>query len=222
MLRLTMMAVALGVAAPALAAPLTVTRYDMLNGGGQNSGGSSNYWDLGYTGSGCTNCDYAALSGGIGQLTDGIAASDIWFPVENGAGTGPYVGWWDFYAPSPLVTFTFAANPTIDSIAIHLDNSNLGGVNAPTDIKIDGQSYSFTAPSLGTAGWVSFTGLSLTGNQHSVQFVQAPGTYTFVSEVSFAGTTVPEPGQWALLGAGFGLLGGAMRHQRRGRDNQAV
>ena len=216
MLRLTMMAVALGAAAPALAAPLTVTRYDMVNGGGQHSGGSSNYWDLGYTGSGCTNCDYAGLSGGIGDLTDGIAASDTWYPVENGAGTGPYVGWWDYFAPSPIVTFFFAGNPIIDSIAIHLDNSYFGGVVAPTAIKIDGLSHSFVSPAPGTAGWVNFSGLALTGTTHSVQFVQAQGSYTFVSEVSFAGTAVPEPGQWTLLGFGFALLGGAMRRHRRG------
>jgi hypothetical protein len=205
---------AIGLAAPGQAASLVVASYDMVNGGGQSTGGSSNYWDVNYTGSGCTTCDYAGLSGGVGDLTDGIAATDIWFPVEDGGGAGPYVGWWDFYAASPTVTFNFAGNRIVDSIAIHLDNSNFGGVIAPTAIKIDGQAYGFTAPTLGTAGWVSFTGLALTGSQHTVQFVQAPGTYTFVSEVSFSGSTVPEPGQWALLVLGFATTGAALRRRR--------
>lgn len=214
MLRLTMMALGLGLSVPAMATQLAVTRYDMPNGGGASTGGSSNYWDRNYTGSGCTSCDYASLSGGVGDLTDGIVASDTWYPMESLAGTGPYVGWWDYYAASPIVTFFFAGNPTVDSVAVHLDNSNFGGVTAPTTIRIDGQSYGFTAPTVGTAGWVTIGGLALTGNQHSIQFVQAPNSYTFVSEVSFTGSTVPEPRQWALLMLGFAAMGGAMRHRR--------
>ncbi|WP_292932179.1 PEP-CTERM sorting domain-containing protein [Novosphingobium sp. PASSN1] len=214
MMRAMIPAMALLAATPALSAQLAVSRYDMRNGGGQSTGGSSNYWDRNYNGAGCSICDYAALSGGVGDLTDGVAAAAIWFPVEDGNGYGPYVGWWDFYAPSPIVNFVFAGGVTVDGIAIHLDNSNFGGVIAPTDIKVDGQSYSFTAPTLGTAGWVTLTGLNLTGSQHSIQFVQAPNTYTFVSEVQFNGSLVPEPGQWALFGLGFAALGGALRRRR--------
>lgn len=214
MLRQTLLILALGMATPVMAAPLAVTRYDMVNGGGASTGGSLNYWDRNYTGSGCTTCDYAPLSGGVGDLTDGVVATNIWYPVENLAGTGPYVGWWDYHAAGPIVTFFFAGSPVVDSIAIHLDNSHFGGVYAPVAIKIDGQSYAFTAPTFGTAGWVNFTGLALTGGQHSLQFIQAPNTYTFVSEVSFTGSAVPEPQQWALLCLGFAGLGGMMRRQR--------
>lgn len=214
-MRNLILALALGIATPAMATSLVVTRYDMVNGGGQATGGSSNYWDLAYTGTGCTSCDYAALSGGVGDLTDGVVANDIWFPVESAAGTGPYVGWWDFHAPSPVVTFYLAGNPLVDSIAIHMDNSNFGGVLAPTSIKIDGQAHGFVAPTLGTAGWVTISGLSLTGQQHTLQFVQAPNTYTFISEVSFFGTAVPEPSEWAMLGMGFALIGSLRRRRSR-------
>jgi len=46
--------------------------YDMLNG----NTGSYNYWDETYNGSGCVTCDNAALSGGRGDLTDGIIATE--------------------------------------------------------------------------------------------------------------------------------------------------
>ncbi|MEY2882981.1 MAG: hypothetical protein RL490_705, partial [Pseudomonadota bacterium] len=75
MMRAMIPALALLAATPALAAQLTVTRYDMVNGGGQSTGGSSNYWDRNYTGAGCSICDYAALSGGVGDLTNGVAAA---------------------------------------------------------------------------------------------------------------------------------------------------
>ncbi|WP_156797016.1 hypothetical protein [Nitrosomonas sp. Is79A3] len=60
--------------------------YSMLNG----NTGSYNYWDETYTGSGCVTCDNAALTGGRGDLTDGIVATDNWFVTEAPAGNGPY------------------------------------------------------------------------------------------------------------------------------------
>jgi hypothetical protein len=81
------------VAAPARAAQIFASSYAMPNGYGTATGGNFNYWDLNYTGSGSTNVDGAPLSGGLGDLTDGIIASGRWNTVENGAGTGPYVGW---------------------------------------------------------------------------------------------------------------------------------
>ncbi len=130
---------ALAVAAlPALAAPVAVTSYDMPNGNGQAVGGSYNYWDRSYSGSGSTTTDGAALSGGTGDLTDGYAETQSWYLVENGAGTGPYVGWYGPSVANPLVTFHFAGSPTINGIDIALDNSGVGGVFAPAAILIDG------------------------------------------------------------------------------------
>jgi hypothetical protein len=196
-------------ASTSFAAPVTVVDYSMANGSGQASGGSFNYWDRNYSGSGSTTTDGAALSGGLGKLTDGIISTSQWNLVSNNAGTGEYVGWWVNTTPSPTVTFNFGASVSIDSISIQLDNSGVGGVFAPTSILIDGVSQSFTAPSLGTVGSVVFGGLGLTGSSHTVQFVQRPGTWTFVSEVSFDNGTgrVPEPGSLALAGLALaGLL----------------
>ncbi|MGL4542487.1 MAG: PEPxxWA-CTERM sorting domain-containing protein [Polymorphobacter sp.] len=205
-------------AMPATAMQIFSTGYDMPNGDGQASGGSFNYWDKIYSGSGCVTCDGAPLTGGSGDLTDGVVAADFWYNVENAAGTGPYVGWYHPVTPNPVITFNFAGSPTITDIAVHLDNSFVGGVFSPRSILIDGVSTAFSAPAIGSIGWVYFTGLNLTGNSHTIELdqdLQRRG-WTFVSEVTFAGNTVPEPASWGLMIAGFGMVGGALRTRRRG------
>jgi hypothetical protein len=208
---------ALAMAGPAAAATqIAVTSYDTPNGDGQAHSGSFNYWDKFYTGAGATTTDGAALTGGVGDLTDGVVASDFWFNVENNAGEGPYVGWrGDVGVHNPLITFNFAGNPFIDSIAIHMDNSLVGGVGAPSQILVDGVSRAYVAPAPGAIGTVTLANLGLTGGSHTVQFIQDPTfVWTFVSEVSFFGQAVPEPGAWALMILGFGAAGARLRRRR--------
>jgi hypothetical protein len=206
------------VATPAGAVQLFATGYDTPNGDGVAHSGSFNYWDLNYTGAGATNVDGAALTGGLGDLTDGVVAGDVWFNTENAAGSGPYVGWrGDFGVSNPLINFSFGGNPLIDTITIHLDNSRTGGVGTPTQILVDGIAQAFAGPANGTIGTVTLGGLNLTGGSHTIQFVQDPTfVWTFVSEISFFGerAVVPEPGTWALMIAGFGLAGAALRRRR--------
>ncbi len=203
-------------AGPASAAQIAVTSYSMPNGDGQASGGEFNYWDKFYTGAGATSTDGAALSGGLGDLTDGVAASDFWYNTENAGGTGPYVGWYAPHSLNPTITFNFAGAPTITSIQMQIDNSGIGGVFSPAAIWVDGVNVAFSGPALGTIGMLDINGLNLTGGSHTVQFFQDQSAWVFTSEVSFFGQdgAVPEPAAWTLMLAGFGLAGVALR--RRG------
>lgn len=221
--RLLLAACALSLmAAFARAAPLPVTHYAMPNGDGTASNGAFNYWDRAYTGAGDTTVDGAALGGGLGKLTDGIVSAQRWDAVSNAAGTGEYVGWIRSTTPDPILVFTFGGSVLIDTIDIALDNSQFGGVFAPAAILIDGLSRAFAAPAIGTVGTVSFTGLDLVGDRHTIQFVQDGSSWTFVSEIAFDGTPlalqVPEPDAFALLGLGaliaFGLTRGRGRITR--------
>ena len=129
----TIAAMAIGLlgASAAGATVVNATSYDMVNGNGQASNGSFNYWDLEYTGAGSTNVDGSPLSGGLGNLTDGVIATDNWFNTENGAGTGPYVGW---LSTDPVIDFFFAAITSFNSITFNVDDSEgAGGVSQPND-----------------------------------------------------------------------------------------
>lgn len=186
----------------AAAAPLSPLSYAMPNGDGQASGGNFNYWDRNYSGTGSTTTDGAALAGGLGKLTDGVVSTSRWDAVSNAAGTGEYVGWRSGFTTDPLISFSFAAGTVIDGIEIQLDNSQFGGVFAPTQILIDGVSRAFAAPAAGSVGVVSFTGLNLSGPNLTIQFVQpTAGNWVFVSEIAFDGRqlTVPEPASGWLV-----------------------
>jgi hypothetical protein len=198
----------------------TIGSYAMPNGSGVASGGSFNYWDLTYNGDGNTTVDGAALASGRGDLSDDFVAPAIWNLTENLAGSGPYVGWNVATSPDPEIEFSIIVTADgrtfwLREIRVHLDNSGAGGVRAPSAILVNGKPVNFVAPTLGTAGWVTLAGLgsNVGENGVKVQFMH-DSEWVFVSEVQLFGV-VPEPASWAMLIAGFGLVGAAMRKQRR-------
>lgn len=194
----------------ALAAPISVTSYSGPNGQGQASGGTFNYWDLNYNGSGNTATDGAPLSGGTGDLTDGVIATGNWNNVENAAGTGPYVGWRDGFNSNPLITFFFGGSVAVDTITIYVDDSdNNGGVEVPISFEIGLSGGPLTvfpiADPSGTApASFTFSGLGLTGNAIDIRFNHR-SEWVFVSEVTFASApaAVPEPAMAWLAGVGL-------------------
>lgn len=197
----------------AFATTISPISYEMPNGYGQANGGIYNYWDKTYTGSGSTTTDGAYLSGGLGDLTDGIVTNLNWYNTENNSGTGPYISWLDI---NPIITFHFASSVNINSISIHADDSNgAGGVSLPSSVAFNGgAAFSVVDPDASTSpSYLTFSNLSLTGSDLSITLNRG-NRWVFVDEISFNTSAVPEPETYAMFLVGLGLMG-AVSHRRR-------
>lgn len=180
--------------------------YNMLNG----NTGSYNYWDETYSGAGCVTCDNATLSGGHGDLTDGIIATNNWFVTEAPVGNGPYVGW----TLDPVITFHWNSPVNVTSVTFYFDDADgAGGVSAPASIDVNGTNFPIADP-VGSAPF-SFVanGLSFTGNDLAVT-IHRNNAWVFLSEVEFNAAPIPEPETYAMLLVGLGLLGFTARRRK--------
>ena len=210
--------------------PIPFQRYDLLNGSGQASGGTFNYWDTSYTGFGNRLVDGAPLSGGLGKLGDGIIGSLPGFFTANVAGTGPDVGWLTSVTPSPSVTFYFVIPPCVcftlvlTGVDIWLDNSFIDGAAAPSAILLNGVSVPFAPAPFGGYGLVKLLDIShlINDTTPTLTFVaQDPGNpWILVSEVTFRGAfePVPEPATLGLFALGLGTL--LVARRRAGRPSR--
>lgn len=217
-------ALAVALASIATAAPLTVQSYATVNGNGQATGGSRNYWDLCYGGVCDKTTENQRLTGATGDLTDGVFTDLNWSSVETVSGRGAYVGWIRTAVPLVSIDFYFAELLDIDEIKIHADDSNgLGGVSLPSRVQVswsDGLvSFDVVDPPTATPQWLTFSRLGIDGvNSVRVELAHGAG-WLFVDEVQFQGrlssTRTAEPEQVdgrvaepssAALG-GLGLVG---------------
>lgn len=187
-----------GVAASAWAIQVVPVSYSMPNG----VAGIYTYFDDTYNGTGCITCTGAALSGGRGDLTDGVLAVSNWSVTP-----GPWVGW----NSNPTITFQFGGTVSIDSISFRFDDSNgNGGVSPPSSVTIAGQNYLVNDP-IGSAPFdFTVAGLAFTGSSLAITINRTGSNWVMLSEVAFS-SAVPEAPRWTLLFAGLLALWGLGR-----------
>lgn len=198
------------------AAQVVPTHYDMPNGYGQSSGGSFNYWDAAYDGAGDRLVDFAPLSGGRGDLTDGVTAAESWWLVENVEGTGPYVGWRDI---DVVIDFHFDGPQQFQSLTVwHDDADGFGNVATPSGfvVTVGATSQTFLIDDPAGASPLSTTlalGPGWSGSSLTLQVLYRDSG-VMLSEVAFQAMPVPEPATWALWLAGAAAVGRVARRRR--------
>ncbi|MDX2154461.1 MAG: PEP-CTERM sorting domain-containing protein [Bryobacteraceae bacterium] len=213
------------IAALAWSAPISPVSYSMLNGQGNANGGTFNYWDETYSGVGNPFADSSPLSGGLGQLTDGIVScSDDW---AANCGEGPAYRWVGWQSIDPVITFDFGDVRQFTNIGIHTNNFVSGGVSlwasALFRFSNDGIVFgddllrlSTTGERADTTARFLNTPLERSGRYVQISLTDGNGPWVFVSEIAFEGLqdeVVPEPSTFLLAGAAIALA--ALFNRRR-------
>jgi len=187
--------------------------YDLLNG----ETGTYTYYDDSYNGDGDNSVPLAPLSGGIGDLTDGVIATQNWNSTYL-----PYVGWKSI---EPTITFHFDGVVNIDTITLYLDDSNgSGGVYPPTDVRFQmgGTILDFEVqdPSQGDPFAATYEGLGLRGDALDITLLDdyfSTSRYMMISEVELFSGSIPgdldgdgdvDQGDLGILLADWGCAGG--------------
>ena len=199
------------------------SNYSMPNGQGQEVGGTWNYYDGTYVGTGGNGLTaLSPLSGGSGQLTNGQITNLPWDSVSNSAGTGAYVGW---FTVNPVITFNFASTVTISTVKLNLDDSAVGSVYLPADVVINGKTYvpNQSLNGSSTPADISFSGVGFTGTSLTVELdrrpdLSIPNPYSngydweMLNQAQFFAT--PEPASFLPVGLGVLLLARKRRSSR--------
>ena len=161
------------------------------------------------TGVNAANTDWASNGGGAGSFLEltlpgvsTLSAVDVTDRVTSGGGNGAfYGGLYDFTTSFTIQAFTNASFTTASSSLYSFTKLAPSSTTSPSDFLFVG-----SLPDI-SAQYIKYT------------VVAANGVNPGVSNIEF--TSVPEPATWALMLAGFGLIGFGMR-QRQTRIRFAV
>ncbi|MDA0659317.1 MAG: hypothetical protein O2931_08610 [Planctomycetota bacterium] len=212
----------------ARSAEVFATSYDMRNGVSPGCD-CRHYWDRKYNGSGSTTTDGAFLSGGLGDLTDGIVTEDHWDVaealdenpgvLEDSDGIGPYVGWRahslpnpDNNIPEPEITFHFAQSINFSKVSVHYED-HPSDVFAPGSmfVTINGETLPEHFPPRNGQG-PKWTDIDLTGYSSNSLLLKlvTSGPWTLIDEVKFFDANAADPcdlnGDGRVDGADVGIL----------------
>lgn len=199
-----------------VSAPLIPVNYSLPNGQGTCVGGSFDYFDESYSGIGSTTTCGAALSGGLGQLTDGITTPNTDWQFDYGDGPAfRWVGWLDI---NPVIVFDFGFIQNFATIRLFTNNSQSGGVFLWTSTQFefsdDGITYTpgvtrTPSPAENADTTARFIDTAVSGN--SGRYVRVSvgdsggSAWTFLSEIAFDSATadVPEPNSVSIVALGL-------------------
>jgi hypothetical protein len=161
---------------------LAPVAYDLLNG----ETGTYTYYDDDYDGDGDNGQPLAPLTNGLGDLTNGVIATENWNSTPV-----PYVGWKSIH---PTITFRFEEAVAVRMITLHVDDSNgSGGVYPPEDVTIVmGETmleFAVEDPSGGEPFAITFDDLDLYGDTLELTMVGDSNSshYMMLSEVEIFG-----------------------------------
>jgi len=207
--RLAVVALALSTTA-AVANVLVPSSYDMLNGESSYPGSSIHYYDATYDGSDDNTTDLAPLWDGLGELTDGDPGAHN--SALTVAGWEPFVAW----RISPTITFHFAQPVYLSEATIYVEDfDGTAGIGIPSSAEFTmggtTRSESIANPPGSDLRALTFSGLDLKGTQLDLK-VYRTTTWTFLSEVEFDGSVIPEPSAASLFALGLATVA---CHRRR-------
>jgi len=214
---LTTAAAALLVATPTTAAVVTLTFEgvgnqaavnDFYNGGTDSQGNSGTNYGINFSSTSLGLIDSDA--GGTGNFANEPSPSTVLFFLSGGAATMNIAAGFD-----TGFSFFYSANGA-GFVTVYDGLNATGNVLATLNLVSQFSDNCSGDPSGDYCNWTP-VGVTFSGIAHSVDFGGTVNRIAF-DNVTFGSETpggvVPEPATWAMLIAGFGMVGVAMRRRR--------
>lgn len=200
-----------------------VYAYDTENG----ESGYRSYLDESYNGGGDPTDPGSTLSGGTGDLTDGVVATDHYYVTSK-----PYVGWLRYadQMDDPVsITFSFDMEYSFDSVTIFYDDPDKNHTGPLGKVEVGGVDVfelddpAANVPTSATLDLQGFVADELVLDLYGSSF------WFFVSEITFSGSVAPLTSPAGLASAPIpassllllGALGGLMVVRRRSVNSRS-